>query len=142
MSRTPACATSARRITKTARSTRPSRSSDAPPGSSATTRPRGSWISWTALLAAASPEDRALLAELLSLPTEGRFPPLQLTPQRKKEKTFEALLRQLEDLARQGPVLMLFEDVHWIDPSSRELLDLADRARAASAGAASRHFPP
>ena len=77
-----------------------------------------------ALLAAASPEDGALLAELLSLPTEGRFPPLQLTPQRKKEKTFEALLRQLEDLARQGPVLMLFEDVHWIDPSSRELLDL------------------
>ncbi|RWA97374.1 AAA family ATPase [Mesorhizobium sp.] len=77
-----------------------------------------------ALLAPASPEDGALLAELLSLPTEGRFPPLQLTPQRKKEKTFDALLRQLEDLARQGPVLMLFEDVHWIDPSSRELLDL------------------
>ncbi|RWQ52882.1 AAA family ATPase [Mesorhizobium sp.] len=77
-----------------------------------------------ALLAPASPEDGALLAELLSLPTEGRFPPLQLTPQRKKEKTFAALLRQLEDLARQGPVLMLFEDVHWIDPSSRELLDL------------------
>ncbi|CAN7707041.1 AAA family ATPase [Mesorhizobium sp. LjNodule214] len=77
-----------------------------------------------ALFAPVSPEDVALLAELLSLPTEGRFPPLQLTPQRKKEKTFDALLRRLEDLARQGPVLMLFEDVHWIDPSSRELLDL------------------
>jgi class 3 adenylate cyclase/predicted ATPase len=77
-----------------------------------------------AVLAPASAEDGALLAELLSLPTEGRFPPLQLTPQRKKEKTFEALLRQLETLARQGPVLMLFEDVYWIDPSSRELLDL------------------
>lgn len=77
-----------------------------------------------ALLAPASPEDVALLAELLSLPTEGRFPPLQLTPQRKKEKIFDALLRQLEGLARRGPVLMLFEDVHWIDPSSRELLDL------------------
>ena len=77
-----------------------------------------------ALLVLASPEDRALLAELLSLPTEGRFPPLQLTPQRKKEKTFEALLRQLEYLATQGPVMMLYEDVHWIDPSSRELLDL------------------
>jgi len=76
------------------------------------------------VLAPVSPEDGALLAELLSLPTEGRFPPLQLTPQRKKEKTFEALLRQLEALARQRPVLMLFEDVHWIDPSSRELLDL------------------
>src|SRR5262252_1372634 len=72
-----------------------------------------------AVLAPASPEDGALLAELLSLPTAGRFPPLQLAPQRKKEKTFEALLRQLEGLARQRPVLMLFEDVHWIDPSSR-----------------------
>ncbi|RRH90952.1 hypothetical protein EH240_32530 [Mesorhizobium tamadayense] len=77
-----------------------------------------------ALLAPTSSEDGALLAELLSLPTEGRFAPVQLTPQRKKEKTFEALLKQLEDLARQAPVLMLFEDVHWIDPSSRELLDL------------------
>jgi class 3 adenylate cyclase/predicted ATPase len=77
-----------------------------------------------AVLAPASPEDGALLAELLSLPTEGRFPSLQLTPQRKKEKTFDALLRQFEALARQRPVLMLFEDVHWIDPSSRELLDL------------------
>ncbi|MBZ9867010.1 AAA family ATPase [Mesorhizobium sp. CA15] len=77
-----------------------------------------------ALLAPASPEDVGLLAELLSLPTEGRFPSLQLTPQRKKEKIFDALLRQLEDLARRGLVLVLFEDVHWIDPSSRELLDL------------------
>src|SRR5215472_10758261 len=77
-----------------------------------------------AVLAPASPEDGALLAELLSLPTEGRFLPLQLTPRRKKEKTLEALLQQLDALARQRPVLMLFEDVHWIDPSSRELLDL------------------
>ena len=76
------------------------------------------------VLAPASPEDGALLAELLSLPTEGRLPSLQLSPQRKKEKTFEALLRQLEAFARQRPVQMLFEDVHWIDPSSRELLDL------------------
>src|SRR5262249_11578397 len=77
-----------------------------------------------ATLAPASPEDLALLAELLSLPTEGRLASLQLTPQRKKEKPFEALLRQLEAFARQRPVLMPFEDVHWIDPSSRELLDL------------------
>jgi class 3 adenylate cyclase/predicted ATPase len=77
-----------------------------------------------AMLAPASPENGALLAELLSLPTEGRLPSLPLTPQRKKEKTFEALLRHLEGLAQQRPVLMLFEDVHWIDPSSRELLDL------------------
>ncbi len=77
-----------------------------------------------ALLAPISPEDGTLLAELLSLPTEGRFPPLQLTPQRKKEKTFDALIAHLEALSRHGPVLMLFEDVHWLDPSSRELLDL------------------
>jgi predicted ATPase len=79
-----------------------------------------------ALLAPASPpqEDGALLANLLSLSTEGRFPPLPLPPQRNKEKTFEALLQQLDTLAQQRPVLMLFEDVHWIDPSSRELLDL------------------
>ncbi|ARO29209.1 adenylate/guanylate cyclase protein [Rhizobium sp. NXC14] len=77
-----------------------------------------------ALLAPISQEDGTLLAELLSLPTEGRFPPLQLTPQRKKEKTFEVLIAKLEALSRHGPVLMLFEDVHWLDPSSRELLDL------------------
>jgi class 3 adenylate cyclase len=77
-----------------------------------------------ALLAPVSLEDGALLADLLSLPAEGRLPSLQLSPQRKKEKTFEALLQQLEAFARQRPVLMLFEDVHWIDPSSRELLDL------------------
>jgi class 3 adenylate cyclase/predicted ATPase len=77
-----------------------------------------------AVLTPASPEDRALLAELLSLPTEGRFPSPQLTLRRKKEKTFEVLLRQLEALARQRPVLMIIEDVHWIDPSSCELLDL------------------
>ncbi|MGW1423371.1 AAA family ATPase [Bradyrhizobium manausense] len=79
-----------------------------------------------ALLEPASPslEDQALLAELLSIPFKGHFLPLQLTPRGKKEKTFEALLRQLHGLAQQRPVLMLFEDVHWIDPSSRELLDL------------------
>src|SRR5262249_59607834 len=61
-----------------------------------------------ALLAPASPpqEDVALLSELLSLPASDRCPPLDLTPQRRKEKTFDALFRQLESLARQQPVLM------------------------------------
>src|SRR5215207_3495096 len=79
-----------------------------------------------ALLAATLPpaEDVALLAELLSLPVADCSPRLDLTPQRKKEKTFEALLRQLDLLARQRPVLIVYEDVHWIDPTSRELLDL------------------
>lgn len=78
-------------------------------------------------LLGSSPEesDIQLLAELLSVPTGDRYPPLNWSPPRKKEKTFEALLRQLELLTHRQPVLMIFEDVHWIDPSSRELLDLA-----------------
>jgi predicted ATPase len=54
-----------------------------------------------------------------------------LSPQRKKERTLEALIRQLEGLARRQPVVMVFEDAHWIDPTSRELLDLTvERVRS------------
>ena len=67
-------------------------------------------------------DEIALLAELLSLPNSAAD--LNLSPQRKREKLFEALLHQLEALARRRPVLMVFEDAHWIDPTSRELLDL------------------
>ena len=78
-----------------------------------------------AVLAATAPplEDVALIAELHSLPSADRAPPLEVTPRRKKEKMFEALLRQVQRLSQAQPVLMMFEDVHWIDPSSRELLD-------------------
>ena len=78
-----------------------------------------------ALLAPAHPTlaDVALIAELLSLPATGRYPALNWTPQRKKEKTFTALLHQFECLAAAHPLLMIYEDVHWIDPTSRELLD-------------------
>ncbi|MPR12770.1 AAA family ATPase, partial [Microvirga tunisiensis] len=78
------------------------------------------------LLSQTSPLDHdvALVAELLSLPVIDRYPPHAFTPQRKKEKTFEVLLRQLEALVQGHPVLMIFEDVHWIDPTSHELLDL------------------
>jgi class 3 adenylate cyclase/tetratricopeptide (TPR) repeat protein len=78
-----------------------------------------------ALLAESSStdEDLALLADLLSLPTE-RYPPLAFTPLRKREKTLEALLRQLVTLAERSPVLLIVEDLHWMDPTSRELLDL------------------
>ena len=71
-----------------------------------------------------SDEDVAFLADLLSLPGSERHPLPNLSPQRKKEKTLEALIRQLEGLACRQPVVMVFEDAHWIDPTSRELLDL------------------
>jgi predicted ATPase len=78
------------------------------------------------LFRAAQPdEDVPLLADLMSLPLSARHPLPNLSPQRKKERTLQALLRQLEGLARQQPVVMVFEDAHWIDPTSRELLDLA-----------------
>jgi predicted ATPase len=70
----------------------------------------------------------ALLTELFSLPSPGVD--LSLSPQRKREELLEALLKQLEAEARRRPVLMVFEDAHWIDPTSRELLDLTvDRVR-------------
>jgi class 3 adenylate cyclase/predicted ATPase len=79
-----------------------------------------------AVLARAAPpdEDMPFLADLLSLPASERHPLPNLSPQRKKERTLEALIHQLEGLARRQPVLMIFEDAHWIDPTSRELLDL------------------
>jgi hypothetical protein len=78
------------------------------------------------LLARAAPpeEDLALLADLLSLPASERHSLPDLSPQRKKERTLDALLRQLEGLARGQPVIVVFEDAQWIDPTSRELLDL------------------
>ena len=78
-----------------------------------------------ALLTTTSPADldAVLLAELLLLPT-GRYPVLDLNPRRKKERTFEALLRQFTGLAKQKPVLIIFEDLHWIDPTTLEFLNL------------------
>jgi class 3 adenylate cyclase/tetratricopeptide (TPR) repeat protein len=65
-----------------------------------------------------------LLAGLLSIPTGDRYLPLNLTPQKRKEKTLLAQLAQVEGLAARQPVLMVFEDVHWSDPTTRESLDL------------------
>ena len=68
-------------------------------------------------------EDAALFAEMLSLPNDGRYPALDLTPQQRRQRTLEALTAQLARLASQHPVLMIFEDVHWIDPTSLEALN-------------------
>jgi predicted ATPase/class 3 adenylate cyclase len=76
-----------------------------------------------ALLAVAGVR-QALVAALLSLPTGRALSDMNLSPQRKKERTLEALIGLLEDLSGRQPVLMVFEDVHWIDPTSRELLDM------------------
>jgi predicted ATPase/class 3 adenylate cyclase len=77
-----------------------------------------------ALLAPSStpPEDTALLAEMLSLANDGRYPVLALPPEQRRARTLAALLAQIEALTRQSPVLMIFEDAHWSDPTSLEAL--------------------
>jgi class 3 adenylate cyclase/tetratricopeptide (TPR) repeat protein len=68
------------------------------------------------------PEALATLADLLDLPTASGHPAAAAEPQRRRELTFAMLLRQLEHFSQREPVLMWFEDVHWIDPTSRDLL--------------------
>ncbi|KLK89915.1 hypothetical protein AA309_28720 [Microvirga vignae] len=76
-------------------------------------------------------EDQGLLADLMSLPTGNRFPSLSLSPQAWKQRTFAALVRQIEVASRSSPLLVVWEDVHWIDPTSLELLHLiVDRVQA------------
>jgi predicted ATPase len=67
-------------------------------------------------------QDAALIAEMLSLPNDGRYPTLELAAQQRRQKTLEALTAQVEALSRSKPVLMMFEDVHWSDPTSLEAL--------------------
>jgi class 3 adenylate cyclase/predicted ATPase len=67
-----------------------------------------------------SREHAALLAEMLSLPNDGRYPSLDLTAPQRRQKTFEALVSQVEALTRQSPVVMILEDAHWADPTSLE----------------------
>ena len=75
--------------------------------------------------------DAALFAEMLSLPNGGRYPTLDLTAQERRHRTLEALTAQVEALSRSKPALMIFEDAHWIDPTSLEALGLmVDRIRA------------
>ena len=69
--------------------------------------------------------DAGLLAEMLDLANDGRYPSTELSPQRRRHDTLTALVRQIEALSRKSPTLMVFEDAHWSDPSS---LEEADRA--------------
>ena len=69
---------------------------------------------------ATSIEDAALFAEMLSLPNDGRYPALELTSEQRRQRTLEALGSQIEALTCQSPVLMIFEDAHWTDPTTLE----------------------
>jgi predicted ATPase len=69
-------------------------------------------------------ESIALVAAMLSMPGGERYPLPNVRPQVRKDRTFGALVAQLAAVASGGPVLAVFEDVHWSDPTSRELLDL------------------
>ena len=70
----------------------------------------------------ADPEHVAVLANLFALPASDGYRLQELSPQKRKEKTLAALLAQLDGLAARQPVFMIFEDIHWIDPTSLELL--------------------
>jgi class 3 adenylate cyclase/predicted ATPase len=75
-------------------------------------------------------KDAGLFAEMLSLPNDGRYPAIDLTPEQRRQRTLEGLTSQLAELARQNPVLMIFEDAHWIDPTSLEALGrIVDRIK-------------
>jgi predicted ATPase len=79
---------------------------------------------------ATSKQDAALIAEMLSLPNDGRYPALDLAAEQRRQRTLEALIAQLQALTRQNPVLMIFEDVHWTDPTSLEVFGrVVDRIR-------------
>jgi class 3 adenylate cyclase/tetratricopeptide (TPR) repeat protein len=65
-----------------------------------------------------------LLAALLSLDVGERYPRANLSPQAQKDATLKAVIDFFRGLASRQPVLILFEDVHWIDPTTQELVDL------------------
>ena len=78
-----------------------------------------------------SMQDAALFAEMLSLPNDGRYPALELAPQERRQRTMQARISQLETLTRRTPVLMIFEDAHWTDPTSLEAFGrVVDRVRS------------
>jgi class 3 adenylate cyclase/predicted ATPase len=78
-----------------------------------------------------SMQDATLFAEMLSLANDGRYPALNLTSQQRRQATLDALAAQTEALARSRPVLMIFEDAHWADPTSLEAIGrMVDRTAA------------
>jgi DNA-binding winged helix-turn-helix (wHTH) protein len=76
-----------------------------------------------ALLAQSSTsvQDAALFADMLSLPNDGRYPVLDLTPQQRRQRTLDALVSHAAALSRQNPLLIIYEDAQWTDPTGLEL---------------------
>ena len=142
-SRTRACAISARRSTPTARSIRSSARWNVLPDWRATTPRKRSSTSSMRCWRRPRPrsQDAALFAEMLSLPNDGRYPALDLTPQQRRQRTLEALISQLQALARQNPVLMIFEDAHWTDPTSLEVFGRAVEPHRDTSRIADRDVP-
>ncbi len=70
------------------------------------------------------PDHAPLLAALLALPTGERYPPLVLSPEARRKRTLATILALLGALAERHPLVLVIEDLHWIDPSTLELLDL------------------
>ena len=78
-----------------------------------------------------STQDAALFAAMLSLPNDGRHPTLDLTSEQRRQRMLEALVSQMEALTRKNPVLMIFEDAHWTDPTTLEVFSrVVDRVRS------------
>ena len=81
-----------------------------------------------ALIGDISPARRAsivpLLAPLLGISAEGHYPPLELTPQQQKQRTFLAMIEMLRAHCEQQPVILIAEDIHWIDHTSSQMLEL------------------
>ena len=123
--RTCGCATSARPTTPAPPSI-PSSSSSSAPRALARDDPNPAKLDKLEALLAQGiervSEAAPLIAAMLSIPTDGRYPPLAHSPQRQRELTIEALVEQLLGLARQKPVLCIFEDLHWADPSTLDVL--------------------
>ncbi len=69
-------------------------------------------------------EEIALIAALLGIETGDRYPPIELSPEQQRQRTFDALINQIMALAARQPVLIVVEDAHWIDPTTLELIEI------------------
>ena len=131
-----------RPITSTLPSIPSSSNSNGQRASLARIRPSRSSTRWKPCSPAASQlAESAPLFAALAFATPERYPPFNLSPQKQKEKTLEALARQVEALAQRQPLLMISEDVHWIDATSQEALDLLVPRSAGATRLANRHLP-